>query len=73
MSSHLDPRAVVEDAQASVVGRGSIDVEDLGDVVLRHVPFSPHYWFGAAAGRGSATTPKKAPEQTSANAPTDIC
>ena len=44
----LDPRAVAEDAQAYVVGRGSVDIEDLGDVVLRHVPFSPHYWYGAA-------------------------
>lgn len=48
MTSDFDPRAIVEDAQAYLVGRGSVDIEDLGDVVLRHVPFSPHYWFGAA-------------------------
>ena len=47
-SPGLDPRAVVEDAQAYLVGRGSVVIEDLGDVVLRHVPFSPHYWYGAA-------------------------
>ena len=48
VAGDLDPRVVVEDAQAYVVGRGSIDIEDLGDVVLRHMPFSPHYWYGAA-------------------------
>ena len=48
MQADLDPRAVVEDAQAYLVGRGSVVIEDLGDIVLRHVPFSPHYWYGAA-------------------------
>jgi GNAT superfamily N-acetyltransferase len=43
-----DPRVVAEDAQAYLAARGSVDVENLGDVVLRHVPYSPHYWFGAA-------------------------
>ncbi len=48
MTSNLDPRVIVEDAQAYLQGRGSVDIDDQGDVVLRHVPFSPHYWFGAA-------------------------
>jgi hypothetical protein len=48
MESDADPRVVVEDAQAYLHGRGSVEVEDLGDVVVRHLPFSPHYWFGAA-------------------------
>jgi GNAT superfamily N-acetyltransferase len=43
-----DPAAIVEDAQAYLQPRGSMLVEDLGDVVVRHVPFSPAHWFGAA-------------------------
>jgi len=46
--SDIDPRVVVEDAQAYISGSGAVEVRDLGDVVVRHVPFSPHYWFGAA-------------------------
>src|SRR4051794_21473243 len=46
--SALDPEVVVEDAQAYLRARGAVVVEDLGDVVVRHVPFSPAHWFGAA-------------------------
>ena len=48
VNANRDPRLVVEDAQAFLRGSGSVVVEDLGDVVVRHVPFSSHYWFGAA-------------------------
>jgi GNAT superfamily N-acetyltransferase len=44
----IDPRIVVEDAQAYLPTRPSSVRLDAGDVVLRHSPHSPHYWYGSA-------------------------
>lgn len=43
-----DPSMVAEDAQAYLPARPSTARLDAGDVVLRHFPHSPHYWYGSA-------------------------
>lgn len=43
-----DPSVVAEDAQAYLPARPSTARLDAGDVVLRHFPHSPHYWYGSA-------------------------
>jgi hypothetical protein len=44
----IDPRTVVEDAQAYLPTRPSTVRLEAGDVVLRHFPYSPHFWYGSA-------------------------
>jgi hypothetical protein len=44
----IDPRIVVEDAFAYLPTPASTVRLDAGDVVLRHSPHSPHYWYGSA-------------------------
>jgi hypothetical protein len=43
-----DPRVIAEDAQAYLLPRASTVREDQGDLVVRHVPISPQYWYGSA-------------------------
>jgi len=43
-----DPRVIAEDAQAYLPTRPSTLRLDAGDVVLRHFPHSPYYWYGSA-------------------------
>jgi hypothetical protein len=44
----VDPRIVAEDAQAYLPARPSTMRLDANDVVLRHFPHSPHFWYGSA-------------------------
>ena len=44
----VDPRVVAEDAQAYLPARPSTLQHDAGDVVLRHFPHSPQFWYGSA-------------------------
>jgi hypothetical protein len=44
----IDPAVVAEDAQAWLPARPSTDRLDAGDVVLRHFPHSPQWWYGSA-------------------------
>lgn len=44
----LDPAEIAEDAQAWLPTRPSTERLDAGDVVLRHVPHSPQFWYGSA-------------------------
>jgi hypothetical protein len=44
----IDPAVVAEDAQAWLPAGPSTDRLDAGDVVLRHFPHSPHFWYGSA-------------------------
>ena len=54
-AGELDPAVVAEDAQAWLPTRPSTVRLEAPDVVLRHVPHSPKYWYG------SATRPRIAP------------
>ena len=44
----VNPEAVAEDAQAYLPTRPSTARLEASDVVLRHFPHSPHYWYGSA-------------------------
>ena len=43
-----DPAAIAEDAQAYLPVRPSTRRLDAGDIVLRHTPHSPQFWYGSA-------------------------
>jgi hypothetical protein len=44
----IDPRVIAEDAQAYLPVRPSTVRLEAADVVLRHFPHSPHFWYGSA-------------------------